>query len=116
VTKALLALAKHALALDGTEEGVACEGTPIESRTIKVKGKAFLFLGAGAVRLKLGASLARAQAIGAKEPRVVAGAGGWVKIVVLDGALPAKLPVAAWIDESYALMAGAAKPKPKARR
>jgi hypothetical protein len=34
VTKALLALRTHALSRDGTEEGVACAGTILESRTI----------------------------------------------------------------------------------
>ena len=36
-----------ALKLEGVEEGVACEGTPLQRHTVKVNGKAFLFLGLG---------------------------------------------------------------------
>jgi hypothetical protein len=45
-------LRQIALRLPGTEEGVACAGTSLEKRTIKVRGKAFLFLGAGDAMLK----------------------------------------------------------------
>jgi len=48
------ALRKLALGYPGTEEGVACEGTALEKRTVKARGKAFVFLGVSEVLLKLG--------------------------------------------------------------
>lgn len=90
-----------ALTYPAAEEGVACAGTAVESRTIKAKGKAFLFLGAKDVRLKLGASAAEAKRLGAD-----VGAHGWTKFAA-DAAPP--LPVVErWIDESYRLLAPAA--------
>lgn len=47
------ALRKAALRYAGTQAGVAREGTPIESRTVKTRNKAFLFLTMGHARLKL---------------------------------------------------------------
>ena len=104
---AMKGLHAGALALPDTDEGVACEGTAIESRTVKVRGKAFAFFGPGSLRLKLGKSLAKAQAIGAKDARVVAGAGGWIKIVDDGGGALPRAPIAKWIVESYELMAPA---------
>ncbi len=40
------ALRKLALALPEVEEGVSCAGTALERRTVKVRDKAFVFLGA----------------------------------------------------------------------
>ncbi len=53
--------------LDDTTEGWSCKGTVLESRTINVDRRAFLFLGnKGEVRLKLEASLASAKKLAAK--------------------------------------------------
>ena len=46
-------LRRVALRYPEAEEGVACEGTAAEKRTIKARGKAFLFLGATGAMLKL---------------------------------------------------------------
>jgi hypothetical protein len=94
---ALAALRKVALKYPLTEEGVACEGTAIERRTVKVKGKAFVFLGPKDAMLKLGPSRAEAKRMG-----FAVGSGGWVK-VAYDGAPVATLKQ--WIGESYGLMA-----------
>ena len=86
--------------------GIACEGTAAERRTIKVRGKAFLFLGAGAALLKLRASLAEATDRAAREPnRYKVGAHGWVTVTFGDAAsLPADV-LARWLEESYRLLA-----------
>lgn len=100
--------ARHA----GVEAGVACAGTAIESRTLKVGGKAFAFFRPGNIMLKLGASLPEAKAKAAAEPtRFRAGAGGWVTVLLDGGALPVAL-LQRWLDESHALFA-AATPKPR---
>ena len=66
-----------ALKLPDVEEGVACEGTALEKRTVKVKGKAFLFLGTGDALLKLDGSLAAATKLADKTPaRYRVGKGG----------------------------------------
>jgi hypothetical protein len=100
------ALRAHALRHAGVEEGVACEGTALESRTVKVRGKAFLFLRSGDARLKLGPSLAQAK----RTPGCKAGAGGWVHVTFEAG--PALGTLKTWVDESYAQLA----PAPKAGR
>jgi hypothetical protein len=101
-------LRRIALDLPGTEEGMACAGTPLESRTIKVGGKAFLFLRATELRLKLGASLPQAKKLAAKEPdRCDAGAGGWVKLVLRPGETKPPSFLAGWIVESHGLYAKA---------
>jgi len=89
-----------------TSEGIACEGTALESRTIKVRKKAFLFLRAGTAMVKLRDSLPEARKIAAKDPdRCKAGGTGWVTAAT-------DLPLAVlkrWVGESYKLMA----PKPR---
>ncbi len=106
------ALRNVALALEGVEEGIACEGTALEKRTVKVGKKAFLFLGARDALLKLGASLPAASKLGAKTPeRFRVGANGWVKITFDAREPPPLALVAAWIAESYALAAGQASSK-----
>ncbi len=112
------ALRKIALRLPDTEEGVACEGTALEKRTLRAGGKAFLFLGVGDAMLKLRESLDEAAGLAAKEPgRYRVGANGWVT-VKLDGAPAGRLE--AWIAESRALVAGSArsatKPSPRGRK
>jgi hypothetical protein len=110
ITKTLRATA---LRLPDTEEGVACEGTALEKRTIKVRRKAFLFLGAADAMLKLGDSKVEAAKLAAKEPdRYKVGATGWVTVKFGDEPPPAGL-LKRWIDESYRLAAPARKPGPR---
>lgn len=62
----------------GVEEGIACAGTSIESRTLKVCGKAFAFVRPGNLMLKLSDSLGAAKAMAARAPeRIKVGASGW---------------------------------------
>ncbi len=101
------ALRKAALLYPGTEEGVACEGTPIESRAVKARNKAFLFLTIGHARLKLRESLPEAAKLAKKQPdQFQVGSGGWVKASLkADGSTPLDV-LERWIGESYRLMAG----------
>jgi hypothetical protein len=101
------ALRKAALRYPGTEEGVACEGTPVESRTVKARNKAFLFLTIGHARLKLRDSLPEATMLAQKRPdQIQVGLGGWVKASFsADGSTPLDV-LERWIGESYRLMAG----------
>jgi hypothetical protein len=94
------AMRAFALTLPSVEEGVACAGTALESRTLKARGKAFLFLGKKDVRLKLGASASEAKRLGAE-----VGAHGWTKFAVAEA--PPPDVVERWIDESYRLLAPA---------
>ena len=103
--RSMVALRKFALRLQGVEEGVACEGTPLEARTIKVRRKAFLFLRAKEARLKLGASLKDAAKRASKEPdRYVVGANGWVLLRFDDATDPLDV-FTRWVAESHALFA-----------
>jgi hypothetical protein len=102
-------LAKIALALPDVEQGIACAGTVLESRTYLTGKKAFLFLGKEQARLKLGASSAEAKKAGFN-----VGASGWVTLS-LD-ALPAAAAAKRWIAESHALAAGGARPRKKTSR
>jgi len=104
---AMQALRKVALRYPGTEEGVACEGTPIESRTVKARNRAFLFLTVGHARLKLRESLPEATKLASKRPdQLQVGSGGWVKASLeADGSTPVDV-LERWIGESYRLMAG----------
>lgn len=97
-----------AKSLAAVDEGVACVGTALESRTFRVKGKAFLFVSQREARLKLATSLAEAARLGCS-----AGANGWVKIA-LD-AQPHASVLKRWIAESHALLGGGAS-RPKAAR
>jgi hypothetical protein len=103
------ALRKAALRYPGTEEGVACEGTPIESRTVKARNKAFLFLTVGHARLKLRESLPEAAKLAQKRPdQLKVGSGGWVKASLgADQSTPLDV-LERWVGESYQLMAGPA--------
>jgi len=99
-------LRQFALKLPETEEGVACEGTTLESRTVRRKNKAFLFLRAADLRLKLAASLKEAAELASQEPaRYAVGAHGWV-LVKLDGASDPLEVLKRWIQESYSLLGG----------
>jgi hypothetical protein len=88
-----------AQAMPGVEVGVACAGTALEKRTYKVGGKAFVFLGAKDVMVKLGPSIAAAKKLGCSP-----GANGWTKVVFGPEA-PREAILVRWIAESYALMA-----------
>src|SRR5205814_1841128 len=77
----LEALAKVAAALAGVEEGIACKGTAVESRTYKFGGRAFLFLRRGNAMVRLRARLAEAQRLSKESPEMYrAGSGGWTTI------------------------------------
>jgi hypothetical protein len=89
-----------ALRYPEAEEGIACEGTAVEKRTIKARNKAFLFLGSADAMLKLGNSQPEAVAL-ANSCKI--GAHGWVTLQ-LDGKWSEEL-LARWIDESYRLLA-----------
>lgn len=98
----IAALAKIAAALAGAEEGIACKGTAVESRTYKLGGKAFLFLRRGNAMVRLRGSLPEAQRLSSEQPSTFrAGSGGWTTIKWQDGdALPMAL-LARWIAESH---------------
>jgi hypothetical protein len=97
---------KRALGYPEAEEGIACAGTSLEKRTIKVRSKAFLFLGPKDLMLKLGESLAEARIMASREPdRYHAGASGWVKVDLEKHGPPPIEVLARWIDESYRLLA-----------
>lgn len=106
--------------LPGVEEGVACAGTKLESRTLKVRGKAFAFFKPASLMFKLGESLAEARALAAESPEQWrAGAGGWVEVK----ATGARLPLARlrrWLAESHALFAnttsGAGRPAKQTKK
>lgn len=98
-----------ARALPEVEVGLACAGTSLESRTFRVKGKAFLFVSREHVRLKLEHSVAEARKLGAE-----VGAGGWTKLA-LD-ALPARAILGRWIAESHALLGASAPSKAGPKR
>jgi hypothetical protein len=58
-----------ALSCPKTKEGIACAGTALEKRTIKVRGKAFLFLGGKDATLKLADSLPQATQLARQQPQ-----------------------------------------------
>jgi hypothetical protein len=116
MSASMQALRELALRHPGVDEGVACAGTALERRTVKVRGKAFLFLGAGDAMLKLATSLPEAAAWARRQPQAVrVGAGGWVKVTFADHGPSAQL-FETWIAESYALAAGSATKPPKASK
>ncbi|HEY8078429.1 MAG TPA: hypothetical protein VIF62_30075 [Labilithrix sp.] len=95
--------------LPDVEEGVACAGTALESRTYAAKKKTFLFVGKEHARLKLDASAKEAKKLG-----FAVGANGWVKIP-LDEA-PPKAVIERWVAESHALIAGGPTSPPVERK
>ena len=112
------ALRSFAVKLPETDEGVACEGTALESRTVRRKGKAFLFLRATEARFKIGPSIADAKARAAKDPQhLQVGAGGWA-LVKFDGATLPLDVLRGWVAESHELAGGGkpASPKKKAAK
>jgi hypothetical protein len=104
VAQALLQMARSH---PETEEGVACAGTVIEKHTVKVRNRAFLFLGQTDAMLKLDDSFPEARKLAAKEPgRYKPGAGGWVKLTWNEGEALPQVVLKRWIGESYRLMLG----------
>jgi hypothetical protein len=100
------AMRARAAGLPGTSEGIACAGTALESRTVQVRKKAFLFLGPKEARLKLRESLPEALHLAAQDPvRWRVGSLGWVA-VTLAGDDPAVREVCIrWVEESWRLVA-----------
>jgi predicted DNA-binding protein (MmcQ/YjbR family) len=96
----MVSLATIALALPGAEQGIACAGTALESRTFQVKKKSFLFVSKGQARLKLDASASEARKLG-----FAVGANGWVTVPLDD--LPPAVVIKRWIGESYSLVSRA---------
>jgi hypothetical protein len=90
------------------EQGIACEGTAVESRTYKINKKAFLFARPKAIMVKLRESLPEAVELAAKEPKrfkAKAGVENWVTIQLDAGPVPPRPLLARWVAESYGLMA-----------
>lgn len=105
----MASLGSIALALPDVEEGIACAGTSLESRTYSVKKRNFLFVSGKEARLKLSKSAAEAKRLGCE-----VGANGWVKLP-LD-AMPPAAVVRRWIAESHDLVAaGSGAPKTRMR-
>jgi hypothetical protein len=102
-------LGKIALALPGVEQGIACAGTALESRTYLTKKKAFLFVSKKQARLKLDASAPQARRSG-----FAVGANGWVTLA-LD-ALPAASVLRRWVAESHSLASGPGRGKAGRKR
>jgi len=102
----LAAMAEFALRYPEVTEGVACAGTPIESRTVLTGKRAFVFLRRKEVRMKVGDAFAEVAALAEAQPnRYEAGKGGWIKVVLEAGADPTADEWQRWIDESFRLMA-----------
>lgn len=102
----LHALRMAAVKWPEAEDGIACEGTALKKRTVKVRNKAFLFLGVANAMLKLRESLPKATERAANKPsRYKVGATGWVTINFGGvGSLPLDV-LARWVGESYRLFA-----------
>jgi hypothetical protein len=99
------ALRRAALRHPDTHEGISCEGTSLEKRTVKAHRKAFVFLGVADVMVKLRESLPEARRLARKEPdRYRAGAHGWVKASFAEDEEPPLALLQRWIDESYRLV------------
>lgn len=104
------AAARVAAGMAGVEEGIACAGTAIESRTYKLKERAFVFVRPGNIMLKLGPSLAEAAAMAKRATppgSLKAGAGGWVTITRGCAEVSAAM-VTQWVKESHGLFAAGA--------
>jgi hypothetical protein len=106
MNSAVEALRAFALQYPEAQEGIACEGTPIEKRTIMARNKAFLFLGVSDAMLKLRDSVPAATALASDQTgRVKVGAHGWITVKLDDGGTPPLELLEAWIDESYRTIA-----------
>jgi hypothetical protein len=100
------ALRKLALKLPETSEGVACEGTTAEKRTVQARDKAFVFLGENDAMFKLRESLAHATKLAFKQPQLFkVGAHGWVTATLGHADGPPLDVLEKWLRESYMLVA-----------
>ena len=118
VSAPMKALRRAALRHPDVHEGVSCEGTSLEKRTVKAGSKAFVFLGVADVMVKLRASLPEARRLAKKEPtRYRAGAHGWVtaRLSPDDADPPPLALLERWIDESYDLAVGMPAKRPALR-
>jgi YjbR protein len=104
-SKPLHSLRSLALQLPETEEGIACAGTALERRTIKVRKKAFTFIGSSDLMLKLDQSLAEATRLASANPNITVGAHGWVTVKFGAGESPPLSCLSTWLEESYRLFA-----------
>ncbi len=111
------ALVRIASALSETTAGIACKGTALESTTVSVRAKAFLFVSARTARLKLSESLAEARGLAKGDPATYdVGASGWVK-VTLDGATVPPLDLLSrWVEESHRLFSPSTAAAPARKR
>ncbi|MBI4859678.1 MAG: hypothetical protein HY815_05370 [Candidatus Riflebacteria bacterium] len=105
------ALRQIALGFPDTAEGVACEGTAVESATFSSGKKTFLFMrvfdGLYTLRLKLTGSREEAAALSAKEPgRYRIGSQGWATITFREDEDPRLAILEKWIGESHGAVAG----------
>jgi YjbR len=99
------ALLKLALRYPEAQEGIACQGTAAEKRTVKARNKAFLFVGPTNAMVKLRESLAEAAELASKDPnRYKVGALGWVTVTFGSDGSPPLDVLERWIDESYRLL------------
>ncbi len=102
------ALLRVATALPGATCGVACKGTALESTTVSVRSKAFLFVSARTARLKLAESLAEARGLAKAAPATYdVGATGWVKVTLDGPTAPPLERISRWVEESHRLFAPA---------
>lgn len=106
-SNAVQALRKAALGYPETEEGVACKGTVLESTTVMIRKKAFVFLRSSEARLKLRESLKEMAALATKNPgHYGIGANGWASIKFIDDAAPPLELLEKWVGESYRVVGG----------
>ncbi len=96
----------RALQKPGVVEGVACQGTALESATFGVGKKVFLFVrkmdGIQELRLRLTESQAEARKLASAHPDSYAiGAQGWAKVMFGTDGTPSIALLERWIEESY---------------
>ncbi len=116
-----LVASEAASRLDGVRAGVACAGTAIEAKTYTVSGKAFLFVCAKNLRLKLQGAIAEASAAARRSPSSIqVGSGGWTTLKFGAELRVDDATLKRWVAESHALFQNPAgrldapKPRPKA--
>jgi len=113
--RVVVALRRAALRHPDVDESVACRGTPIESATFKIGGRAFLFLRSGRVMVRLDRSQGEAAGLAQKKPeRYKIGSGGWATVTFEDPKDVSIRLLEKWISESYGVLAsGGASRKAK---
>jgi hypothetical protein len=108
--KAWDVMLEAALRLQGVEQGIACEGTALESRTAKANGRAFLFLSPKKAYFKLGPSYAEAQNAATHSAAVRPGAGGWTSLLWDTPCPVAPAVLRRWVKESHGLITAGPQP------